>query len=109
MFRQHRMRSNFRGEAYHGVPGYGIYPKSRQGSTLKPGAGLIFTNTQALNQKNLPGQSSSGNEGTIQNQIIGLVQDYDRFFVMVIVPGSGGQLLQAILDIIDTFKDSAPA
>lgn len=71
---------------------------------LNPTTGVIFTNLQALGQKNLPGQSGFGKQGTIQTKMISLARTYDRLFVLVAIPSSGGQILQNTQETITAFS-----
>ncbi|KIW63687.1 hypothetical protein PV04_08670 [Phialophora macrospora] len=63
---------------------------------------LIFTNLQALSQKSLPGQSTSG-QNIVRSRVLKLAQEYDRVLVVITTPSSNGALLQAQVDAMTTF------
>ncbi|KAK4942694.1 hypothetical protein LTR10_017643 [Elasticomyces elasticus] len=70
---------------------------------LNPRTALFFTHFQALNQKNLPGQSNCTGQGMVQSKIIKLMQVYDRLFVLITMPLAGDQLLSTTQDTIASF------
>ncbi|KAI1615764.1 hypothetical protein EDD37DRAFT_206642 [Exophiala viscosa] len=70
---------------------------------LNPRTALFCTHFQALNQKNLPGQSKSTKQAMVQSKILKLTQIYDHLFVLVTMPANGDGLLPASQDTIASF------
>lgn len=76
---------------------------------LSPGTGLLWTNTQKIKQRSLPGQIS---QSTIRDRITRVAKRYERLIILIsggndnIVDHSGDDAIQTILDPI-TESDGA--
>ncbi|KAK5049009.1 hypothetical protein LTR84_005431 [Exophiala bonariae] len=70
---------------------------------LNPKSCLIYTNSQALNQKSLPGQDSQSSATMVRNRILALAQEYDRVFVIVTGSIPAGVISQIHIDTMTAF------
>lgn len=70
---------------------------------LNPNSCLIYTNIQALSQKNLPGQESTFSANTVRRRVQALTQDYDHVFVIVTVSTTLDGFLQSHIDTMSSF------
>ncbi|KIY01873.1 uncharacterized protein Z520_02011 [Fonsecaea multimorphosa CBS 102226] len=71
---------------------------------LNPQTALMFTNLQALHQKNLPGQGMQEGQGMVQSRVLRLAQNYTQLFILVTMTGLGNSLLQSQIDTLTTFS-----
>lgn len=70
---------------------------------LNPTTCLIFTNLQALTQKNLPGQNSAPSANSVRIRVQMLAQEYDNVFIIATIPRMVGGFPQSHMGTISAF------
>lgn len=70
---------------------------------LNPMSCLIFTNIQALSQRNLPGQNPTSSENVVRSQVQTLAHEYDSVFVIATIPRTTGGFSQSHTDSMSAF------